>query len=86
MSRPKMIARMSFRLPEELEADVLREAQRRSCSTNEVIVTALENEMSRMLTYRLNYYSDIHPLLVSGEGNRVIHASTLSDTMRNRAS
>jgi hypothetical protein len=85
MSRPKMIARMTFRLPEELEADLLREAHRRSCSANEVIVTALENEMSRMLTYRLNYYSDIHPLMVSSEGNRVQHGTTLSDTMRNRA-
>lgn len=42
MPRPKMIARMTFRLPEELEADVLQEAERRSCSANEVIVTALD--------------------------------------------
>lgn len=85
MSRPKMIARMTFRLPEELGADVLREAARRSCSANEVIVTALEHELSRMLTYRLNYYDDIRPLLLDGEGNRVLHGPALSDTMRNRA-
>ena len=55
MARPKLDARFTIRLPEELLADLGTMADRRGSSINEVVLTSLENEIARMLTYRLDY-------------------------------
>lgn len=81
MSRPKLIARITFRLPEELEADLQAAAMYRSCSANEVILNALENELARYLTYRLNYYADIRPIMQKERGDIGGQLPRLADTI-----
>lgn len=70
MSRPTLTERVTIRLPEELLQDLVADASRRSvtvngvrhaCSVNEVILNALENDLARRLTYRLDYYADLRP-------------------------
>lgn len=61
--RPKLMSRMTLRLPEELAVDILAAARRRNCSANEVVLGAMENELARLGTYRLHYYDVIRPLL-----------------------
>lgn len=61
--RPKSIARLSLRLPEELLADIKAAALRRCCSESEVVVNALENDLGRLALYHISYYDDIRPLL-----------------------
>ena len=77
--RPKLISRMTFRLPEELETDILAAAQRRSCSANEIFLSAMENELSRTMTYRLNYYAHIRPLVIHCDTNLGRRASDKKD-------
>jgi hypothetical protein len=65
--RPKCIAKLSVRIPEELKADVRAAAIRRCCSDDEVVRCALENEFTRMILYRTNYYTDIRPIMAAQE-------------------
>ena len=62
MGRPKLDARITIRLPEELLTDLGTAADRRGCSVNEMVLTSLENEIARLLTYRLDYYGQVRPL------------------------
>ena len=62
MPRPILDERMTLRLPKELLADVFEAASRRDCSANMVVITALEHDLTRCLTYRLDYYRDLRPL------------------------
>lgn len=83
MNRPKLDARVTIRLPEELLADLGGTADRRGCSLNEVVLTALENELARMLTYRLDYYGQVRPLAAVCQGDVVSRSRSLSDTSGN---
>ncbi len=60
--RPKLTARYTIRLPQELIDDLALQADHRRCSVNEVILNALENELARLWSYRLDFYADIRPL------------------------
>jgi hypothetical protein len=79
MSRPKLDARITIRLPEELVADLGTSADRRGCSVNEVVLTAIENELSRLLTYRLDYYTQVRPLMAVCQGDIGGQMPSLSD-------
>lgn len=79
MARPKLDARVTIRLPEELLADLGLTADRRGCSLNEVILTSLENELARMLTYRLDYYAQVRPLMAVCQGDVGGQSARLSD-------
>lgn len=83
MNRPKLDARVTIRLPEELLADLGTMADRRGCSVNEVVLTSLENEIARMLTYRLDYYAQIRPLAAVCQGDVVSRSLPVSDTGTN---
>lgn len=61
-ARPKLLEKRTFRLPIELDAFLERFAEDRSVTVNEVILTALENDLSRLLTYRLSLYAHLMPL------------------------
>ena len=66
--RPKLLKRITIRMPMELYADTVHDAEDRDCSLNEVIVNAIENELSRKGTYRLDYYDQLRPLIVQSKG------------------
>lgn len=68
--RPKLDCRMTIRLPDELLQDIGAHADRRGISANEVVLCALENELARMLTYRLDYYAQTRPLDAVCQGDR----------------
>ena len=82
MGRPKLDARITIRLPEELLADLGVSADRRGCSLNEVVLTSIENELARLLTYHLDYYGQVRPLAAVCQGDVVGQTRTLSDTGR----
>lgn len=84
MPRPKLDARVTIRLPEELLADLGLTADRRGCSLNEVILTSLENELARMLTYRLDYYTQVRPLMAVCQGDVGGQVARLSDNAAGR--
>lgn len=73
MPRPMLTERMTMRLPEVLLAHVLERAARRNCSANEVVLTCIENEFSRLDTYSLSYYYDLIPLVEAKKGDNVRH-------------
>lgn len=79
MSRPKLDARITIRLPEELLADLGTMADRRGCSVNEVVLASLENELARLLTYRLDYYGQTRPLMAISQGANDRQAAPVSD-------
>lgn len=79
MPRPKLDERITIRLPGELLADLGTAGDRRGCSINEVVLTALENELSRLLTYRLDYYAQIRPLMAVCQGDIGGRSSGMSD-------
>lgn len=62
VDRPKLLGKRTFRLPMELEAFLEDIAADRRISVNELILTALENDLSRCLTYRLSLYAHLIPL------------------------
>ena len=80
MSRPKLTERITIRLPEELLADLTVDADRRGCSLNEVVLHALESDLSRRATYRIDYYAQLRTLLGLGQGDNVRAFPGLSDT------
>lgn len=82
MPRPKLDARFTIRLPEELLADLGMLADRRGVSVNEVVLSSLENEIARMLTYRLDYYGQIRALAAISQGDVGGRPMLLSDTGR----
>jgi len=71
MARPKLTERITLRLPDELLADLVTAADRRGVSINEVALCCFENDLSRMGTYRLDYYEQFRPLLAGGQGDVV---------------
>ncbi len=80
MSRPKLTERITIRLPEELLLDLTTDADRRGCSLNEVVLHAVELDLARRLTYRLDYYAQLRTLGLSGQGDNVSAFPRLSDT------
>jgi len=80
MSRPKLTERVTIRLPEELLVDLTTDADRRGCSLNEVVLHALETDLVRRATYRLDYYAQLRTLGLSGQGDNVSDFPRLSDT------
>lgn len=69
MSRPKLTERITLRLPEELLTVLVADAERRNCSVNEVALCAFENELARLLTYRLSFYGQLIPLMEPPKGD-----------------
>lgn len=61
-ARPKLLEKRTFRLPLELDAYLEAEAAERGITVNEVILTALENDLARLLTYRFSLYAHLMPL------------------------
>lgn len=53
---------MTLRLPLEIIEDIEHQAELLGCSNNEVALTALVNELSRIGTYRCDYYTQLRPL------------------------
>lgn len=75
--RPKCIARLTVRLPEELLQDIKAAALRRCCSESEVVVNALENDLGRLALYHISYYDDIRSLILRGQQES---RQTMADT------
>lgn len=73
MPRPILDERMTVRMPEVLLGHVLERAARRKCSANDVVLTCIENEFSRLDTYSLDYYGDLMPLVEAKKGDNVRH-------------
>lgn len=65
MDRPKLLEKRTFRLPLELDAYLESLAADRRISVNELILTSLENELSRLITYRLSLYTHLMPVCAS---------------------
>lgn len=61
--RPKCDDSITFRLPRELARYIHAFAHDAQLSVSEFMLTSMENEISRMLTYRLSLYADLMPLL-----------------------
>ncbi|MCS6297198.1 MAG: ribbon-helix-helix protein, CopG family [Nitrospira sp.] len=80
MSRPKLTERITIRLPEELLQDLTADAARRNSSINEVVLGAIERDLSFRLTYRCDYYAQLRTLGLSGQGDNVSDFPRLSDT------
>jgi hypothetical protein len=62
MSRPKLTERVTIRLPEELLADCAAAAERRNCSVNEVVLSAVEYQFSVQKAIRGGYYETLRNL------------------------
>lgn len=62
--RPKCIARLTVRLPEELLQDIKAAAIRRCCSESEIVINSLENDLGRLALYHISYYDDMRPLIL----------------------
>jgi len=77
MGRPKLTERITLRLPEELLADLTATATRRGVSVNEVALCCFENDLSRIGTYRLDYYDQLRPVLAGGQGDDVAHSALM---------
>lgn len=77
MGRPKLTERITLRLPEELLADLSAAAARRGVSINEVALCCFENDLSRIGTYRLDYYAQLRALLAAGQGDDVAHSALM---------
>lgn len=77
MGRPKLTERITLRLPEELLADLTTAAARRGVSINEVALCCFENDLSRIGTYRLDYYDQLRALMASGQGDDVGHSALM---------
>jgi HicB-like protein involved in pilus formation len=73
MVRPKLTERITLRIPDELLADLTAAAERRGVSLNEVALCCFENDLARIGTYRVNYYTHLRPLLAIGQGDNVHH-------------
>lgn len=80
MSRPKLTERITIRLPEELLQDLTADAARRNNSLNEVVLGAIERDLTFRLTYRLDYYAQLRMLGLSSQGDNVSDFARVSDT------
>lgn len=69
--RPKLTERITLRIPEELLIVLHQDATRRRTSVNEVALSAMENDLARLLTYRLDFYADLLPLAAKLQGDTV---------------
>jgi len=86
-SRPKLLEKRTFRLPLELDVYLEAQAADRGITVNELILTSLENDLSRMLTYRVSLYAHLMPLWEDVQRRHcpTLEGScrTMSDTERN---
>ena len=82
MPRPKLTERVTLRLPQELLHDLTETATRRGISLNEVALCCFENELSRMSTYRLDYYAQLRAVLGTCQGDKGGRSADLSATRR----
>lgn len=77
MPRPILDERMTIRLPHVLLADCLAAVNRgRLHSLNDFVINALENELARLATYRIDYYLDLRPFLARLQGDNGTHCQT----------
>lgn len=61
--RPKCDDSITFRLPKELARYIHAFAKDAQVSVSEFMLASMENEIGRMLTYRISLYGDLMPLL-----------------------
>lgn len=89
-ARPKLLEKRTFRLPLELDAYLEAQAADRGITVNELILTALENDCSRLLTYRLSLYAHLMPLWDDVQRRQcptlAVERPTMSDTEGNEQS
>lgn len=73
MPRPVCTERMTLRLPETLLSAILDRAARLNCSSNHVVLNAIEHEFAstEINSLGLDYYSDIIPLVSNRKGDNV---------------
>ncbi len=79
MPRPVLDERMTIRIPGTLLSDCLDAAARRNCSLNDVVLGALENEFSRIVAFRADYYRDLRPLVSAEQSDIVRQCAPTSD-------
>lgn len=79
MPRPVLDERVTIRIPAELLNDYLDRAARRNCSLNDCILTAMENDAAHALTYQVDYYRDLRPLVADAKGDIVRHRPPMAD-------
>jgi len=80
MLRPKLTERITLRIPDELLADLTAAAKRRGVSINEVALCCFENDLARIGTYRLDFYTQLRPLFLRSQGDIGAQLCTMSDT------
>jgi hypothetical protein len=77
MPRPLLDERITIRLPGCLLADALTHIAKHNSTINNFVVNCIENELSRLATYRIDYYNDLRPLLLALQGDKVGACKTL---------
>jgi len=82
MARPILDERVTIRIPGVLLSDYLDRAARRNSSLNDVILNALELDAARVLTYQIDYYTQLRPLQEKPQGDNGVHCLPLSDSVR----
>lgn len=80
MPRPKLTERITLRVPQEMLIDLTAAAVRRGISLNEVALCCFENDLARVGTYRLDYYSQLRPILGNCPGDNGGQLPRMSDT------
>lgn len=78
MPRPKLTERITLRLPQELLADMTEAAARRGVSVNEVALCCFENDLARIGTHRLDYYTQFRSVLIQRQGDDVRHSALIA--------
>lgn len=72
MPRPMCDDDITFRCPMELKVDIENHARRlRLPSMSAFILDALEREIARLNTYRLDYYDHLRPMMAQLEAGGV---------------
>lgn len=72
MPRPMCDDDLTVRLPQELKVDIENHARRMKFpSLSAFVLNALENEMSRLNTYRFDYYEHLRPMFAQLEAGGV---------------
>lgn len=79
MPRPVLDERVTIRIPGALLSDYLDRAARRNCSLNDAILSALENDAAHTVTYRVDYYTELRPLVHRPQGDNGAHCLPMSD-------
>lgn len=68
MPRPMCDDDITVRCPQELKVDIENHARRMKFpSLSAFILNALENELMRLSTYRIDYYTEFRPMMAQLE-------------------